>query len=142
MTPATYENQEEPMLFRGAVAPIPSARQPNTPQRGSRCRQQISLRLDFLNALQIAVHSGSQEPSTGGPPTRSAASLRLTLGSATSGHHVPSEKSSPNQTPAAHPYQILWFYYSDSLINVDISQRLRSPAWPLDFQGAYASCLT
>ena len=41
-----------------------------------------------------------------------------------------------------HPYQILWFYYSDGLINGDISQYLRSPAWPRDGQGRYSSCMT
>src|SRR5437870_12540900 len=40
-TPATYENQEEPMPFRRAVAPTPSARLPNTLRRGSRSRQPI-----------------------------------------------------------------------------------------------------
>src|SRR5262245_4679070 len=41
MTPATYENQEEPMPFPRAVAPTPSARLPNTLRRGSRSRQPI-----------------------------------------------------------------------------------------------------
>ena len=38
-------------------------------------------------------------------------------------------------------FQILWFYYSDGLINVDVNQFLRSPAWPHDGQGTYDSCL-
>jgi hypothetical protein len=48
----------------------------------------------------------------------------------------------PLAQPVTLPLSATGFYYSNGLIGSDISQFLPGPAWPLDGQGTYASCLT
>jgi hypothetical protein len=48
----------------------------------------------------------------------------------------------PLARPVTLPLSVSGFYYSNGLVGNDISQFLRSPAWPFDGQRAYASCLT
>ena len=44
--------------------------------------------------------------------------------------------------PGTLPLSVTGFYYRKGLIGSDILQCLPSPAWPVDGQGTYVSCLT